>query len=59
MGHHGVPKVTYVWALPGLKSQVIAASSKPRFEMEYGNLLGIDPGVTDLPWLPGIVRIVD
>jgi hypothetical protein len=20
---------------------------------------GIDPGVTDLPWLPGVVRITD
>jgi hypothetical protein len=20
---------------------------------------GVDPGVTDLPWLPGIVQIVD
>ena len=20
---------------------------------------GVDPGVTDLPWLPGIVRIID
>jgi hypothetical protein len=54
MGHHGPPKVTYVWALPGLKSQVIAASSKPRFEMEYGNLLGIDPDAYE----PFVVKLV-
>lgn len=54
MGRHGPPKVTYVWALPGLKSQVIAASSKPRFEMEYGNLLGIDPAAYE----PFVVKLV-
>ena len=54
MGSHGPPKVTYVWALPGLKSTVIAASSKPRFEMEYGNLLGIDPDAYE----PFVVKLV-
>jgi hypothetical protein len=54
MGHHGPPKITYVWALPGLQSSVIAASSKPRFEMEYGNLLGIDPDAYE----PFIVKLV-
>jgi hypothetical protein len=54
MGRHGPPKVTSVWALPGMRSTVIAASSKPRFEMEYGNLLGIDPDAYE----PFVVKLV-
>lgn len=54
MGRHGPPKVTYVWALPGLKSSVTAASSKPRFQMEYGDLLGIDPDAYE----PFVVKLV-
>jgi hypothetical protein len=52
--HHGPPKVTYVWALPGPQSANVVASRKPRFEMEYGNLLGIDPDAYE----PFIVKLV-
>jgi hypothetical protein len=52
--HHGPPKVTYVWALPGPTSSVVVSSNKPRFEMQYGNLLGIDPDAYE----PFIVKIV-
>jgi len=52
--HHGPPKVTYVWALPGPQSANVVASRKPRFEMQYGNLLGIDPDAYE----PFIVKLV-
>jgi hypothetical protein len=52
--HHGPPKVTYVWALPGPQSSAVVSNNKPRFEMEYGNLLGIDPDAYE----PFIVKIV-
>jgi hypothetical protein len=52
--HHGPPKVTYVWALPGPRAANVVANRKPRFEMEYGNLLGIDPDAYE----PFIVKLV-
>jgi hypothetical protein len=52
--HHGPPKVTYVWALPGHESSTIVASNKPRFEMSFGNLLGIDPDAYD----PQLIKLV-
>ena len=54
MGHHGPPKVTYVWALPGAQSSSPVASSTPRFEMSYGNLLGIDPDAYE----PQLIQLV-
>jgi hypothetical protein len=54
MGHHGPPKVTYVWALPGAQSSSLVASSTPRFEMSYGNLLGIDPDAYE----PQLIQLV-
>jgi hypothetical protein len=52
--HHGPPKVTYVWALPGPQSANVVTDRKPRFEMQYGNLLGIDPDAYE----PFIVKLV-
>jgi hypothetical protein len=52
--HHGPPKVTYVWALPGPQSSLVVPTNKPRFQMEYGNLLGIDPDAYE----PFLVKIV-
>jgi hypothetical protein len=52
--HHGPPKVTYVWALPQPQSSNVVASRKPRFEMQYDNLLGIDPDAYE----PFIVKLV-
>jgi len=56
--HHGPPKVTYVWALPGYQSSTVVASNKPRFEMSFGNLLGIDPDAYE-PQLIKLVRSKD
>jgi len=55
MGHHGPPKVTYVWALPGQQSGFVISTLKPRFEMSYGNLLGIDPDAYE----PQLVKLVN
>jgi hypothetical protein len=52
--HHGPPKVTYVWALPGPQSSVVVPTRKPHFEMQYANLLGIDPDAYE----PFIVKLV-
>ena len=52
--HHGPPKVTYVWALPGHASSTLVASNKPRFEMSFGNLLGIDPDAYE----PQLIKLV-
>jgi hypothetical protein len=52
--HHGPPKVTYVWALPGHASSTVVASNKPRFEMSFGNLLGIDPDAYE----PQLIKLV-
>lgn len=53
--HHGPPKVTYVWALPGPKSATIVNSNQPQFEMSYGNLLGIDPDAYE----PLLIKLVN
>ena len=55
MHHHGPPKVTYVWALPGPQSAFSSPDSKPRFEMSYGNLLGIDPDAYE----PQLIKLVE
>jgi len=52
--HHGPPKVTYVWALPGPHSTFGVTESKPRFEMSYGDLLGIDPDAYE----PQLIQLV-
>lgn len=51
---HGPPKVTYVWALPGHESATVVADNKPRFEMSFGNLLGIDPDAYE----PQLIKLV-
>jgi hypothetical protein len=53
--HHGPPKVTYVWALPGQHSGMVVATNSPRFEMSFGNLLGIDPDAYE----PQLVKLVN
>ena len=52
--HHGPPRVTYVWALPGQQSPTVVADNKPRFEMSFGNLLGIDPDAYE----PQLIKLV-
>ena len=53
--HHGPPKVTYVWALPGPQSASTIPTTTPCFEMSYGNLLGIDPDAYE----PQLIRLVE
>ena len=53
--HHGPPKVTYVWALPGQQSASHVSGANPRFEMSFGNLLGIDPDAYE----PQLIRLVE
>ncbi len=53
--HHGPPKVTSVWALPGAQAAFAIPGNTPRFEMQYGNLLGIDPDAYE----PLIVKLVN
>ncbi len=53
--HHGPPKVTYVWALPGPQSSFSVANNNPRFEISYGNLLGIDPDAYE----PQLIKLVE
>ena len=53
--HHGPPKVTYVWALPGQQSASLVSGANPRFEMSFGNLLGIDPDAYE----PQLIRLVE
>jgi hypothetical protein len=53
--HHGPPKVTYVWALPGQQSSTTVGSNKPRFEMTFGNLVGIDPDAYE----PQLIKLVN
>jgi len=53
--HHGPPKVTSVWALPGAHAACALPNNSPRFEMQYADLLGIDPDAYE----PMIVRLVN
>lgn len=53
--HHGPPKVTYVWALPGQQSATSITSNRPRFEMSFANLLGIDPDAYE----PQLIKLVN
>jgi hypothetical protein len=53
--HHGPPKVTSVWALPGAQAGFTLPSNVPHFEMQHGNLLGIDPDAYE----PMIVKLVN
>lgn len=41
--HSSTPKATYVWALPGAHSSYVMSSAKPRFEIEFGDIVGLDP----------------
>ena len=53
-GGHGLPKITHVWALPGRESGIPMKVQTPRFQVVYGNLLGIDPDSYE----PQLVKLV-
>jgi hypothetical protein len=42
-GHHGMPTVTYIWALAGHNSPFIMPTTTPKFELEFGEIVGLDP----------------
>jgi hypothetical protein len=42
-GHHGMPTTTYVWALPGHTASYVMPTTRPKFDLEFGNIAGLDP----------------
>ncbi len=42
-GHHGMPTTTYVWALPGHSASYVMPTTRPKFDLEFGNIAGLDP----------------
>jgi hypothetical protein len=42
-GHHGLPTTTYVWALPGHTASYVMPTTRPKFDLEFGNIAGLDP----------------
>jgi len=42
-GHRGVPTTTYVWALPGRASSYVMPTTLPKFDLELGEITGLDP----------------
>lgn len=42
MGHRK-PTVTYVWALPGPKSDTVLDTNQPNFAVHFGNVPGVNP----------------
>ena len=52
-GHHGMPTVTYIWALPGHNSAFLVPTTTPKFELEFGEIVGLDPDSYE----PELVRL--
>ena len=52
-GHHGMPTVTYIWALPGHNSPFMMPTTTPKFELEFGEIVGLDPDSYE----PALVRL--
>jgi hypothetical protein len=52
-GHHGMPTVTYIWALPGHNSPFLMPTTTPKFELEFGEIVGLDPDSYE----PALVRL--
>jgi len=42
-GHHGMPTTTYIWALPGHTASYVMPTTRPKFDLEFGNIAGLDP----------------
>ena len=42
-GHHGMPTTTYIWALPGQTASYVMPTTRPKFDLEFGNIAGLDP----------------
>ena len=54
--HHGNggPTVTYVWALPGRVSPFAMQALKPKFDIQFGDIVGVDPDQYE----PVLVKLV-
>ena len=50
----GAPKMTYVWGLPGHKSARELSDNNPMFELNYGNIPGVDPDAYE----PTVLKLV-
>jgi hypothetical protein len=50
----GAPKVTYVWGLPGRKSSRELTDTNPMFELNYGDIPGVDPDAYE----PAVLKLV-
>jgi hypothetical protein len=54
LSHHSkTPSATYVWALPGVHSAVFVPSATPKFEIEFGDIVGLDPDIYE----PSLVKL--
>jgi hypothetical protein len=51
--HSSLPTTTYVWALPGHNSSFQMPTATPRFEIEFGDIVGVDPDSYE----PAIVKL--
>lgn len=50
----GAPKMTYVWGLPGRKSARELTDNNPMFELNYGEIPGVDPDAYE----PALLKLV-
>ena len=50
----GAPKVTYVWGLPGRNSSRELTDTNPMFELNYGDIPGVDPDAYE----PAVLKLV-
>lgn len=50
----GAPKMTYVWGLPGHKSERELNDTNPMFELTYGDIPGVDPDAYE----PALLKLV-
>ena len=50
----GAPKITYVWGLPGRNSSRVFDQTNPMFELNYGNIPGVDPDAYE----PALLKLV-
>lgn len=53
-GHHGMPTTTYIWALPGRNSSYAMPTTTPKFDLEFGEIVGLDPDAFE----PVLVQLV-
>lgn len=51
----GAPKITYVWGLPGRKSPRELAQTEPLFELNYGEIPGVDPDAYE----PAVLKLFE